>query len=731
MFGRLGHLVVHNPWKVITGWVLATIAIVVFAPSLSDVEQRDQSGFLPGSYESIKAQALAKRAFGQGGLTNATATIVVRRDDGQPLTAADQATVGDLATRLQRAGIDRVMGAVTGPQAVSPNKLVQLVSVGLRGQAYDPEVAKVVQHIRDTTKPALTGTGLSSKVTGDAALSLDNQDAFANALIIVGVATVVLIIGLLALIYRSPIAALLPIVSVGLVSALAPPLIASTAKLFGLRTDQSLPIILTIVLFGIGTDYILFLLFRYRERLRAGDDPKHALVMAVTRVGEVIASAAGAVVIAFSALVLAVFGGFKSLGPALAIAVIVMALAAITLVPAIVSLIGTRTFWPSKSWRRAPNGSLFQRLGAFTGRRPAVVAVVSGGVMVALALGALGIKTDFDQFSQLPANTESAQGLADLQRGFPVGALNPTTVYVTSDSGAKLDPDALEQYATKLTAVPGVGGAMPTPTSPTGSPVQLNADGTVAQINLLLATSAYSKAALTLTGDGGALRTVAHQAAPAGTTALVGGISSTFADISAANSRDLRVIFPVAGLLIALILALMLRSLVAPVYLMVAVVLGFFATLGATVLAFQGIGGAAGISFNLPIILYLFVVAIGTDYNILMIARLREEAREGNAPNRAADLAVEHAGPSVGAAGLILAGTFGSLMLAGLAFLTQMGFAVSVGIIISAFVMSMFLVPSITALLGHKAWWPGHGDATRHTGPEPAAATEPADATAR
>ena len=280
------------------------------------------------------------------------------------MTESDQAKVGELAQRLQQAGIDRVLGAVTGPQAVSPNKLVQLVSVGLQGQAYDPQVAKVVQKVRDAAKPPLAGTGLSSKVTGDAALSLDNQDAFANALIIVGIATVVLIIGLLLLIYRSPIAALLPIVSVGLVSALAPPLIALAAKLFGLRTDQSLPIILTIVLFGIGTDYILFLLFRYRERLRAGDEPKAALVMAVTRVGEVIASAAGAVVIAFSALMLAVFGGFKSLGPALAIAVIVMALAAITLVPAIVSLIGTRVFWPSKSWRRTPNGSMFQRLGS-------------------------------------------------------------------------------------------------------------------------------------------------------------------------------------------------------------------------------------------------------------------------------------------------------------------------------------------------------------------------------
>jgi putative drug exporter of the RND superfamily len=140
------------------------------------------------------------------------------------------------------------------------------------------------------------------------------------------------------------------------------------------------------------------------------------------------------------------------------------------------------------------------------------------------------------------------------------------------------------------------------------------------------------------------------------------------------------------------------------------VVLGFLSTLGATVLAFVGIGGNAGVSFSLPILLYLFVVAIGTDYNILMIARLREEAREGNDPRTAADLAVEHGGPSVAAAGLILAGTFASMMLGGISFLVEMGFAVSIGILISAFVMAMFLVPAVTALLGHAAWWPGHGD---------------------
>lgn len=701
MFERLGRLVVHNPWKVIAGWVLVTIAIVALAPTLSDVTTSDQANFLPSSYESVQANELAKQAFAKK--NDSSATIVVKREDGQVLTGGDQTAVGDLATAIEGARIERVTDVLTGPQFLSPNKKVQLVTVGLDGIGDDPKLVDAIKKIRDQSGDGLKGSDLQYAVTGDVAMYADNADAFNTAFVIVAVATIVLIIGLLLLIYRSPVAALLPVVTVGLVSAIAPGLVAWLAQAFNFQVDQSVQIVMTIVLYGVGTDYIVFLLFRYRERLRAGDDPKTALIAAVARVGEVIASAAAAIIIAFMALLLAVFGAFTSFGPGLSIAVALMAIAAVTLIPAVVSLVGTKVFWPSKSWQRAPKGSTFQRLGRFTGRRPGVVALASGGVMVVLALGMLGFKTDYDQNAQLPSGTESARGLEYMETGFPPGALSPTSVFIKADSG-KLDPDTLGAYAKRLQDVPGVGGVMPGPTGP----ATISDDGTVAKIDLLLDNSPYSNASLDLAG--GQLRDIAHANAPDGTKAYVGGLSSAFADIRDANTRDLWVIFPVAGLFIAIVLGLMLRSIVAPIYLMLAVVLGFFSTMGATVFAFTGIGDRAGVSFMLPMLVYLFVVAIGTDYNILMIARLREEAKEGHGPRAAADMAVEHGGPSVGAAGIILAGTFASMMLGGISFLVEMGFAVSLGIMIAAFVMSMFLVPSLTALLGHAAWWPGHGD---------------------
>jgi RND superfamily putative drug exporter len=702
VFGRLGGFVVRRPWWVIAGWLVASFAIVLFSPRLADITSADQESFLPESYESVQATTLGQTAFPQQGQA-ATAIIVVKRADGAPLTDADVAKVGDVAQTLQGKNISGISTVVTGPPAVAPNRTVQLVTATLSGTNLgDPAMLESVKELRRQLAPALTGTGLQAGVAGNVATFVDNEKSFANSLAIVGIATFVLILGLILLIFRSPIAALLPIFVIGVVLQVSSSLVALAGKIFDFNVSQDLQTLLLIVLYGIGTDYILFLLFRYRERLRAGDDKRTAMVVAVQRVGEVIASAAAAVIVAFLVLLLASLKSFGSLGPALAIAVAVMLITALTLIPAVVSLLGRYTFWPSKSWQRQPEGKLPARLGALVGRRPAAVALASGGVLVALAAGALFFKADYDFNAGFPQNTESAKAQADLEKGFPLGALTPTEVYLRA-GGSPLTQEQVAQFSAGVARAPGVGQVQP---------AQVTPDGQVARMNVLLSGNPLSNSSIALVR--GELRDAVHAAAPAGTTALVGGITAIFADINTANNRDLSVILPVAAVLIALILGLLLRSVVAPIYLVVAVLLGFASTLGASVYVFQGMLGKPGVTFQLPIILYLFVLAIGTDYNILMIARLREEAREGREPRDAAALGVEHAGPSVAAAGVILAGTFGVLMLAPVSFLVQMGFAVAIGILLSAFVVSMFFVPSLTALVGHAAWWPGHGDAPSH-----------------
>jgi RND superfamily putative drug exporter len=697
LFAALGRLVTQHPWLVIGAWIIAAVAIVATAPALPTTT--NEASFLPSHYESIKAQNLQARAFPQASHVDATAAIIVfARSDGKPLTAADKAKAVSVAKTLDSKHIRYILNVTPGP--VSANGLVQTAAVAMDNSIVNgsgTQAADAVKTLRADIKPLMAGSALHEGVTGAAAQQLDSQQSGNKAEQIVLLATLLLILILLLIIFRSPIIALMPIITIAIVSQVAQGLISDVNSALNLNADSQTTVILIVVLFGIGTDYILFLMFRFRERLRAGDSPKQAVATAVERVGEVIASAAGVVIVAFLALLLSSLSIFRSLGPTLAIAVAVTLIAALTLIPAVVTLLGTRVFWPSKAWQREPEGARFTAIGRALGRRPAVFAGAAGLVLVALTAGALSFNPTFDLSSAgIPSNAESQVALKTLEKGLPPGATDPTQVYLHTNSGT-LTAAQVTGYGTKLKTMDGVG-AVAAP--------QLSKDGATAEYTVTLSADPESTVAVNTLKNG--LRPQAHAAAPAGTYALVGGTTAVFADIQAAMNHDYAIVFPVAAAIILLILMLLLRSLVAPWYLMVSVGLGFGATLGATVLVFQTLAGQAGLVFLLPVYMYLFVVALGTDYNILMIARLREQTRRGMAPRDAAAEAVRHAGPAIASAGLILAGTFASLTLAGNSILQQVGFAVAAGIALAAFVMAMFFSPSITALVGNRAWWPGH-----------------------
>jgi RND superfamily putative drug exporter len=704
-FAALGRLVTRHPWKVIAVWIIAAIAVVATAPALPTTT--NEASFLPSSYESIKAQNLQQQAFPQAShVDDAAAIIVFARSDNGRLTPADEAKVATVATTLNAKNIPNILGIKAGTP--SPNGKVQTVSVAMDNSIVNGsgnQAADAVKTLRADIKPLMTGSGLYEGVTGSAAQQLDSQQSGNKAEAIVLLATLLLILILLLIIFRSPIIALMPIITIAIVAEVAQGLIADVNSALNLNADSQTTVILIVVLFGIGTDYILFLMFRYRERLRAGDTPRQAVATAVERVGEVIASAASVVIVAFLALLLSSLSIFRSLGPTLAIAVAVTLIAALTLIPAVVTLLGTRVFWPSKAWQREPKGARFAAIGNSLGKRPSVYAGVAGLVLVALTIGAINFKPTFDLSSAgIPSNAESQVALTVLERGLPQGATEPTQVYLHATSGTLTAAD-VTNYGTKLKTMDGVGAV---------APPAISADKATAEYTVTLSTDPESTTAVNTLKNG--LRPQAHAAAPPGTIALVGGTTAVFADIQAAMNHDYALVFPVAAVIILVILMLLLRSLVAPWYLMVSVGLGFGATLGATVLVFQTLAGQAGLVFLLPVYMYLFVVALGTDYNILMIARLREQAQHGMTPRQAAADAVRHAGPAIASAGLILAGTFASLTLAGNSVLQQVGFAVAAGIALAAFVMAMFFSPSLTALIGNRAWWPGHADRARVSG---------------
>ncbi|KAA1419991.1 MMPL family transporter [Mumia zhuanghuii] len=701
MFATLGRYVVRHPWQVILAWIVLAVAVVSLAPPLQSTS--DEADFLPRHYESIKALEAQADAFPELADTEPAAIVVIDREDGAPLTAEDSAAVEALAEDLSAADIEHLADIRANPP--SENGVVQTITAGLTEgtDPFDTTLTDSAKELREEAKDAVEGTDLRVGVTGSIAQNLDAEEAASGAEAAVGVATIGLIVVLLLIIFRSPIVALLPIVVITIISQVATGLISIANETFGLQADSSITVILIVVLFGIGTDYILFLMFRYRERLREGEEPKAAMVHAIERAGEAIASAGGAVIVAFLALVLSSLSIFRSIGPALAIAVAVTVVAALTLIPAVVSLLGTKVFWPSKAWKKEPKGARFAAVGDSLGRHPGRFALASGLLLAVLAVFAFGFKPSFD-FSQmsLPDDAESMVASERMLEGYPAGATAPQTVLLRSTDGEPIAQTDLAPFAAQLGDAEGVAQvAEPIP----------NADGTAALFIVTLDDDPMSDAAMEHVE--GPIRTAAHDGAPDGAEALVGGTTSIFVDLQDAMNRDYSVVFPVAALLIMVILAVLLRSLVAPLYLMASVGLGFGATLGATVLVFQVFKGEDGLIFMLPIYIYLFVVALGTDYNILMIARLREESRQGKSPHDAAAWAVRHAGPTIAAAGLILAGSFAALMLGGNPLLVSMGFAISFGILVAAFVMSMFFTPSLTALLGHTAWWPGHGDEAR------------------
>jgi putative drug exporter of the RND superfamily len=606
VFGWLGRTVVRHPWWTIVAWLVAAAAAVALAPKLDT--HSDQQDFLPSKYESVQAGKLADRAFPSGSQKVSNELMVVKRSDGQALTTADTQKIGQIAQSLQAQHIPGVTTLQTGPQTLSQNHRIQIVAVPLPTSWADQKLEKknedAVKKLRLAATKEFQGTNLHYGVSGNVSSTIDNAESDNKTMGLIFLASIVLIVVLILIMFRAPIAALLPIVVTVAVLFVSNAVSAIIGKAFGLKFDASLGELILIVLLGIGTDYILFLLFRYRERLRLGEDKKTAMMVTVERVGEAIASAAGAVIVAFLVLLLAKFKSFGALGPQLAIAVGVMLITALTLVPALMSLLGRAVYWPSKSWKREPKASAYKRLGAAVGRRPLITAVASGIVLIALAGVAFGFKADYDFSAGQPQNTESAKALKDLRSSLPPGLTDPTQVYVQS-TGGQLDPAALQTYQQKLAHADGVGQV---------APAQLNPDKTVAKISVVLKLDPNSNQAIKLVK--GPLRDTAHQNAPPGTKVLVGGTTAVFGDINKVSSRDLSVILPVAVALIAVILALLLRALVAPVYLVVAVLLGFAATLGASVALFQGAEGKDGLMFQMPIILYLFVLAIGTDYNM-------------------------------------------------------------------------------------------------------------------
>jgi len=688
---RLAELVVAWRWYIIAGWIVLGALLVSLAPSLTGFTS---SGYgLPASYQSTQAENIALKDFPS--VASASGIIAVNATDNSALTMPQLEKIDALAKSLDGDHIQSVRSVTTSPLFLSKNQKLQLIEVAMTGQPGDDGPNAAVATLRSDTDAFLADSGLRGQLTGNAAISVDQASEFNRAEKIISIATVLLILILLALVFHSVIIAFLPLLVVGLVHQMAQSLTAFFAQWFGFTVGTELAPLLIVVMFGVGTDYIVFLLFRYREQLGKGQDPHESLMVALCRAGEVIASAAVTVMLAFAALLVASIGQLRSLAPGLIIGVGLMLLAALTLVPAILSLFGVTVFWPSVPKPHDPkHRTRSERMGAAVAKRPGIVLLSSVVVLLVLASGVLSLKVTYNQLAELPQNNPSTEAYNTISSAFPAGFLGPSQIFVSATR--PLNGTEVDALASKLAHTEGVAQVLP---------VQYAAGNTSALVQFLLTDDPYSNQAIA--DMAGPIRAAIVDAVP-GATVVTGGPTATLTDVKAALQIDTRNVLLLALLVVAVMLAILLRALAGAAYLLIGILLTYAATVGVVAYIFIRGLGYDGLDFSIPIVGYIFVIAVGTDYNILMATRLREEFQGGVESHEAARIAIVEGAPAVTAAGIILAGTFASLLLTGIQLLEEIGAAVALGVLLASNVLATRIVPTLAALRGFHFWWPHH-----------------------
>jgi putative drug exporter of the RND superfamily len=698
--GTLARIVTgrRSKWLVVLGWLVLVGPFALLGAQLGEVTDNRTESALPEEAESTEALRVQEQRFSGGETVNGL--IVYRRAGG--LTDADRAEIAADAERAAEAlpvGRPPVIPFADSspPELVAPagNLAYTIVSVPDETE----RLAEWGTHLREVVH-ARTPDGLDVYVTGGLGFNSDFEEVFGDIDVKVLLVTVVLVVVLLLLIYRSPVIALIPLAVVSVAYVIARGLVYLYAESGATVTDNGATI-LVVLMFGVGTDYCLLLVARYREELRRHEDKHAAMELAIRRSGPAILASGLTVALTMLVLLVADIGSTRALGPASAIGVTVAFLAGLSLLPALLTITGRRGFWPRRhivEFRPEGGGEeragIWRRVGQSVLQRPGPALA---GTLVVFAIGGLGLlayKEDYSVQNFFKEPTESADGFTVMQQAFPAGALVPTTVLVerldTEVTGA--DVAAVRESALGVEGVAAVDAGD-----------ERSTDGRVARLTLVFRDDPFEAAALERVA---VLRDRVHAAAPDGVRVLVGDGSAVQTDFNDAAAHDLRLIVPLALLVIFVILAVLLRALVAPVLLIASVVVSFLGTIGLSILFFIHVIGDTGVDNSLPTYAFIFLVALGIDYTIFLMSRVREEARH-HGTREGTLQALAATGPVITSAGIILAGTFSVLLTLPVTFIFDLGFMVALGILLDTFVVRTIMVPALVELVGDRVWWPG------------------------
>jgi putative drug exporter of the RND superfamily len=690
----------RGKWIVVGLWVVALVAFAPLGSKLADKTTDDTESFLPRNAESTEVLRALDREFPGGQTTNGI--VVYERRGG--LTAADRAKVARDARRIQKAVpvVGRVVapfGPRSPPDLVSRDGSVAFLAFNVPDD--NDKLADWGKDVREITGDG--AGGLKVHVTGNVGFNTDAEEVFESIDATLLLATVLLVLVLLGAIYRSPVIAVIPIVVVGVAYSLAQGFIYLYAET-GATVSSNATSILVVLMFGVGTDYCLLLVSRYREELRLHEDKHEAMQRAVRRSGPAILASGLTVALSMLVLLVAETGSTHSLGPVAAIGVTSALLAGLTLLPALLTIAGRRGFWPRRRFvAYDPEGhaeihqGLWRRFGDRVLRRPGLALGMTTLLFAGGALGLVAYKEDYSTTTFFKKQTESVDGFRVLERSFPAGTLAPTTVLVRREAGP-VRPDDVRAAEIRLSSVRGVASIVPTG--------QRSRDGRTAALDVILDQDPYQAGGLDVVPR---LRAAVDDLPP-GVTGMVGGGSAIQYDYDQATSRDLELIVPIALAVITIILAVLLQAILAPLVLIATVVASFFGTLGLSLLFIRYVVGDAGVDNSLPTFAFIFLVALGIDYTIFLMSRVREEARR-HGTREGTLRALAATGPVITSAGIILAGTFSVLMTLPVTFTFDLGFMVALGILLDTFVVRTIMVPAALELIGDRIWWPSTAQA--------------------
>jgi len=749
-FTAVGRLSVRFRWAIVLAWVAGAVAAMALLPSLSSVTQSDNTSFLPGSAPSEQAARLASPL---QGATLTAVTVVAARADGT-LTGADQAFVARLAGALSR--VARVASVRDAGQSADgrAEQLTVLATLAQSGGLATAQQASLVTGLRDVIRSAEPPPGFSVHTAGPVATRVDTNATSTKTGGQVQLFSIIFVIALLVAVFRSALAPLIAVLPAVIV-VLAAERLTAEAAVHGLGVSQIASLLLIVLVLGAGTDYALFLMFRVREEMRAGLPCHQAIELSVTRVGETITFSAGVLIAALLSLATATFSLYSGLAAPLAIAIGLMLIAGLTLLPALLAICGPVAFWPSSVKPGARQAGWWGPTCSRIVQRPLATLVIGLVVFCALAVASAGyLAAGFGGAVTGPPGSDSAVGDALLVRHFPQTAVNPTLIVLRLRQPAWAAAASVAAAGRQLAAGP-VFTSVSGPLNANGTaltaaqyaalyaaygPARALAASAAARVPRaeLAAYQAYRASGSYVSADGytisfaASLRagspttTAAAQAVPAvraaaaraaraagaSASGVTGQAAFTY-DVAQLSDSDLRTVIPIAIAVIAVLLALVMRSLIAPLYLILSVVLSYFAALGLTVLVFVKAAGQPGLTFILPFLLFMFLLALGEDYNILVMTRIREEAQ--HLPLReAVGRALSVTGTTVTSAGLVLAGTFGVLAIVGsgsagaqnVRTIVNVGVGLALGVLMDTFLVRTLLVPSAAVLIGRWNWWP-------------------------